>query len=210
VHATVAGTLIARLVEMLLAVGGLAFTVLGSEDEGPVVIFLASWGLVAVCYLLVGTVAIRRERLTDPHVPPPPVTGWNARLVGRRFSFFFTVAASITGLGAALDVLAADEGSHYDGLVQGLGVIVVLCAWLLLQLGYARFYAQWTDWRFPNCPYPRLVDFLYFAVTVGVSFAASDVEVRGRAVRWHVLVHSVVSFFYNAIVLAIAVGIITG
>jgi len=171
---------------------------------------LLFWGLLAFVYLFVGTVRVRRERLTDPNVPPPPVTGVNARLVGRRFSFFFTAAASITGLGASLDVLAVDENSDYSGLVQGLGAFVTICAWALLQLGYARFYSQWTDWRFPDCPYPRLIDFLYFAVTVGVSFAASDVEVRGRTVRYHVMVHSVVSFLYNAIVLAIAVNIITG
>jgi uncharacterized membrane protein len=29
-------------------------------------------------------------------------------------------------------------------------------------------------------------------------------------VRYHVMVHSMISFFYNAIVLAIAVNIITG
>lgn len=208
--ATVGGTVIARLIEVVLAAGGLGFTILGSEDAGPVAIFLAGWGFLAIVYLTVGTVRIRRERLTDPHVPPPPASGWTARLVGRRFSFFFTVAASITGLGASLDVVNVDERSDLSNLVQGLGAIVTICAWMLLQLGYARFYSQWSDWRFPNCPYPRLIDFLYFAVTVGVSFAVSDVEVLGRTVRWHVLVHSVVSFFYNAVVLAIAVRIITG
>ncbi|GIF64830.1 membrane protein [Asanoa ishikariensis] len=206
----VAGTLTARLVEVVLAVGGLLFTIMGSESEPNVVLFLLFWSLLAAAYLFVGTLRVRRERLTDPNVPPPPVTGMNARLTGRRFSFFFTVAASITGLGASLDVLAVDENSDYSGLVQGLGAFVTICAWLLLQLGYARFYAQWTDWRFPECPYPRLIDFLYFSVTVGVSFAASDVEVRGRTVRYHVMVHSVISFLYNAIVLAIAVNIITG
>jgi hypothetical protein len=205
-----AGTLIARLVEVVLAVGGLLFTIAGSDSEPNVVLFLLFWGLLAGAYLLVGTVRVRRERLTDPNTPAPPATGWNARLIGRRFSFFFTVAASITGLGASLDVLAVDENSDFSGLVQGLGAFVTVTAWLLLQLGYARFYMQWPDWRFPKCPYPRLIDFLYFSVTVGVSFAASDVEVQGRAVRYHVMVHSVVSFFYNAIVLAIAVNIITG
>ncbi|MEV4538912.1 DUF1345 domain-containing protein [Asanoa sp. NPDC049518] len=205
-----AGTLTARLVEVVLAVGGLLFTIIGSESEPNVVLFLLFWSLLASAYLFVGTLRVRRERLTDPNVPPPPVTGMNARLTGRRFSFFFTVAASITGLGASLDVLAVDENSDYSGLVQGLGAFVTICAWLLLQLGYARFYAQWTAWRFPECPYPRLIDFLYFSVTVGVSFAASDVEVRGRTVRYHVMVHSVISFLYNAIVLAIAVNIITG
>jgi uncharacterized membrane protein len=33
--------------------------------------------------------------------------------------------------------------------------------------------------------------------------------VQSRPLRWHVMVHSVLSFLYNAIVLAVAVGIIT-
>jgi uncharacterized membrane protein len=61
-----------------------------------------------------------------------------------------------------------------------------------------------------DTPTPALVDDLYFSVTIGVSFAASDVDVRQRTLRWHVLVHSVASLFYNAVVLAIGVGILTG
>ncbi|HEY6594740.1 MAG TPA: DUF1345 domain-containing protein [Asanoa sp.] len=47
-------------------------------------------------------------------------------------------------------------------------------------------------------------------MTIGVSFATSDVEVRSRVLRWHVMVHSVLGFFYNAVVLAVAIGVVTG
>jgi uncharacterized membrane protein len=36
------------------------------------------------------------------------------------------------------------------------------------------------------------------------------VSVTSQAMRWHVMVHSVLSFFYNAVVLAVAIGILTG
>jgi hypothetical protein len=208
--ASLVGSIVARTVEAVLAISGLGYTIFGSEKDTDEALFLALWTLVAMLYLIVGGIRVRRQRFAPQDQPGPPAPSWSRALLGRRFSFFFTVAASLTGLGAALSVIAADENSDVGGVISSLGVLTTICAWLLLSLGYARFYAQWTDWRFPACPYPQLVDFLYFSMTVGVSFAASDVEVRSRVLRWHVMVHSVISFFYNAIVLAVAINIILG
>jgi uncharacterized membrane protein len=198
-------SVVARVVELALAVSGLGFTVLGTGSEAEESLFLLLWGAVATVYLVVAAARIRRQRFLPLDQPAPPLPG-----LGRRASFFTTAAASVTGLGAAVAVLNAGDDTEFGPVVTGLGVLVMICAWLLLSLGYARFYASWPDWRFPKTPHPQLVDFLYFSVTVSVSFAVSDVEVLSRPLRWHVMVHSVVAFFYNAIVLAIAVGIITG
>jgi hypothetical protein len=208
--ASLAGTILARTVEVLLAVTGLGFSIFGSDKDSDQVGFLGLWTSAALIYLLVGGLRVRRQRFAPQDEPGPPAPEWSRTLLGRRFSFFFTVAASLTGLGAATAVISADTNSELGSAIGALGALTTICAWLLLSLGYARFYAQWTDWRFPNCPYPRMIDFLYFSMTVGVSFAVSDVEVRSRVLRWHVMVHSVLSFFYNAIVLAVAVGILTG
>lgn len=188
--------------EIVLAGAGLAYTVLSGESAAEDAAFLSLWGLLAVTYLFVGGRAVRRQRQQDAPLPRAPGR--------RRFSFFFTVAASLTGLAAATNVLSTED-AQYGDLVTGLGVIVMISAWMLLQVGYARYYSQWTtDLRFPETPEPQLVDYLYFAFTVGVSFAASDVEVCSRKLRWHVMVHSVISFLYNAVVLATAVSIIIG
>jgi uncharacterized membrane protein len=195
--------LTSRVVEAALAFGGLAYTLIGGDSDESEALFLLLWVTVAVFYLLIGGVILRRQRLPGARPLPPRF--------GRRFSFFLTAAASLTGLGAATAVLTDRGGSELTGLVTGLGVAATICAWILLHTGYARFYSTWADdLRYPKTPDPTIVDHLYFAVTVGVSFAASDVEVRATALRWHVMVHSVVSFFYNAVVLAIAVGVITG
>lgn len=194
---------ITRAVEIVLAVSGLSYSILFDETQTTEAWFLFGWGALAATYLFIGWIRVRRQRTEDVPVPE--------RTPGvRRFSIFFTVAASVTGLGAALAVIANKDSGEVGTVVTGLGVVVVICAWLLLHVGYARFYAQWTDLRFPGTPEPQLADFLYFSFTVGVSFAANDVEVRSRPLRWSVMVHSVVSFLYNAAVLAVAVGIITG
>jgi uncharacterized membrane protein len=87
---------------------------------------------------------------------------------------------------------------------------------MLLHVGYARFYAAWDrahdrdGFAFPRTAVAAFPDYLYFAVSVGTTFAASDVDVCRRRLRWHVTVHSVASFLYNAIVLAVGVGVLTG
>jgi uncharacterized membrane protein len=195
--------LTSRGVEALLAFGGLAYTMIGGDSDESEALFLLLWVTVAVLYLLIGGLILRRHRLGGAH--PQFVR------VGRRFSFFLTAAASLTGLGAATAVLSDTDGSEFSGVVTALGVTATICAWMLLHTGYARFYSTWADdLHYPKTAEPTIVDHLYFAVTIGVSFAASDVEVRATALRWHVMVHSAVSFFYNAVVLAIAVGVITG
>jgi uncharacterized membrane protein len=203
----------ARAAELALAISGLGHLLVNSERPASEALFLLCWNAVAVSYLLLGMRYLRRhlEDEDEQAVSVPTPTG----LRGQRFSFLFTVAASLTGLGAALDVLQGFEGNLAPAL-ESLSVVTVICAWMLLHLGYARFYEAWDRRRnregfhFPRTPSPRFADYLYFSITVGVSFAASDVEVCQRTLRWHVLVHSVASFFYNAVVLAVGVGVITG
>ncbi|GMA21198.1 DUF1345 domain-containing protein [Arsenicicoccus piscis] len=62
----------------------------------------------------------------------------------------------------------------------------------------------------PGHQHPRPVDFVYLAFTLGSSFATSDVEITSRRMRFRVLLHSVLSFFYNAAVVALAISVITG
>lgn len=202
---------LARGVEFVLAATGFAHVFLGEERPVDEVVFLACWNTVAVSYLIAGAIYVRRhvDSMEGELVPRPGL------MRGQRSSFLFTMAASLTGLSAALDVLEGDEGNFADA-IEPLSVVTIICAWMLLHVGYARFYAAWdraADARgfgFPGDDRPGLVEYLYFAITIGVSFAASDVTVKQRRLRWHVIVHSVASFFYNAIVLAAGVAVLTG
>jgi uncharacterized membrane protein len=98
-----------------------------------------------------------------------------------------------------------------------------LFAWCLLHAGYGRFYAGLyyepadqpgepggsASLEFPRTEHPTIVDFFYFSFTLGTAFAVSDVTVTTSPMRWHVMMHSILCFFYNAVVLALAVGILT-
>ena len=53
-------------------------------------------------------------------------------------------------------------------------------------------------------------EYLYLGVTIGATFATSDVEVRSSRTRWIVMTHTVLAFLYNAVVVGVVVKLLTG
>lgn len=223
----VAAYVVGRVAELGLIALGVGFAFFSTTAGGDLA-FLGGWDLLAACYLGIGFAVVRRRRRRPDPVRPGGSLG-RQLLTGARLSFGLTMAASVFGMSSADSVLSYGRHADYGQAIRLFGGIAILTAWLLLHTGYARFYARrYYDpedpvlvadpasapsvggLEFPRCAAPTATDFLYFSFTVGTSFAVSDVSVTSHAMRWHVMVHGVLSFFYNAVVLAVALGILTG
>jgi uncharacterized membrane protein len=63
--------------------------------------------------------------------------------------------------------------------------------------------------EFPKSDEPSMSDFLYFSFVVGMTAQTSDVDVTSRDMRNTTVVHGVVSFFFNTVILALAVNVVT-
>jgi uncharacterized membrane protein len=61
---------------------------------------------------------------------------------------------------------------------------------------------------FPETPEPGIWDFLYYSFVVGMTAQVSDVQVKTTGLRKMTLVHSIVSFFYNTVLLALAINVV--
>jgi len=194
-----------RLHEVALIVVGLGFVFVSTDDE---LAYLGIWDLLAVVYIGVGMVVLRRSRKN----PKPVASGTGMDRF--RFNFLFAIVASMIGFFVALDIAVSENPEDYTILLNLLGVVAMILSWMLLQAGYARRYAgmyrRGGGLRFPETPEPSAVDFLYFAVTIGTAFSVSDALVTTARMRWHVLVHSTISFFYNAAVVAFALSMFAG
>ena len=95
----------------------------------------------------------------------------------------------------------------------------IVLAWLVTHTLFGIHYAhlfygdigEGTQHRggleFPGSEAPDYWDFLYFAFVVGMTCQTSDVQVTGRALRRLTLVHGIVAFFFNTVVLAMAINI---
>jgi uncharacterized membrane protein len=63
---------------------------------------------------------------------------------------------------------------------------------------------------FPANDNPDFVDFAYFSFVLGMTFQVSDVSITSRKIRRMVLWHSLISFGYNAVIIALTINVIAG
>jgi uncharacterized membrane protein len=139
-----------------------------------------------------------------------------ALLVGRTGSLLFIVAVSLTGLGAALNLLPQlRDPSTPEGLaVAALNGVGVVLAWAVLHTAFALYYARryYGDarvpggLRFPGEEEPNLLDFAYLSFTLGLQLGTTDVEVAHTSYRRTVLLHVLLSFAYNTVLIALVVN----
>jgi uncharacterized membrane protein len=138
-------------------------------------------------------------------------------LVGRTSSLLFIVLISLTGLSLAISLLPqVRDIQTAQGLLEAvLNTLGVITAWGVVHTSYALYYAS-RYYRseessgglaFPGEQNPRLLDFAYFAFTIGTSFAVSDVEVTDPKMRRSVLGHQILAFFYNAAILTLSINL---
>lgn len=111
-------------------------------------------------------------------------------------SIFLVLNRANDSLAEALFALAAAP--------MGWATLHVLAAFRYAHL----FYAPDPDagLEFPSTTEPGIWDFLYFSFTIGMTAQVSDVVVTAGGLRKVVLLHSVGAFFYNTVILALAVN----
>lgn len=61
--------------------------------------------------------------------------------------------------------------------------------------------------EFPETKEPTAWDFLYYSFVIGMTAQVSDVQVANADLRRVTLLHGIVSFFYNTVLLALAVNV---
>ncbi len=123
-----------------------------------------------------------------------------------------TLAAVLVSLGAVMLDLA---GRGTDPWRVALALLTVLLSWCFVHVLFANHYAHEHRLRggidFPGGDGdPDLGEFLYLAFTVGMTAQVSDVTTASPTMRRLVLAHGLVSFLFNAAVVAAAVNIVAG
>ncbi|MGB3810522.1 MAG: DUF1345 domain-containing protein [Parvibaculum sp.] len=130
-----------------------------------------------------------------------------------------TLTAVSLSLGAIFTMLRSDGTP--DPLLLILSLCGVPLGWFTFHTVMASHYAHLyympqagaekrADARgldFPATQEPGSWDFLYYSFVVGMTAQVSDVEVSDAGMRKMTLAHSVISFFYNTVLLALAVNV---
>ena len=199
-----------RRATVYVAIGvavGVLCVLVGEPSLGP----LAAWctaGLIALTQVWRkcwrqdpgGTERLAREesqsKLTD-----------NAIIV----ACFASLAAVVVALGEASH---AQDPASIAAVV--LGVLGTMVAWALVNTVYALKYARmfFLDHRgggfdVKQDARPTYSDFAYFAFTIGMSYAAPEVEPDDSETRRKALPHALLSYFFGTVLIAVAINLVT-
>lgn len=104
-----------------------------------------------------------------------------------------------------------------------LAGVTIIGSWLLVHTIFAMHYAHeyYRDHQtqtnckaggldFPEDIEPDYWDFLYFSFVIGMTSQVSDVQITSRSLRRLSLLHGILSFFFNTVIVAMSINIIAG
>ncbi|GAA0600773.1 DUF1345 domain-containing protein [Kribbella sandramycini] len=176
---------------------------------------LAGWDLYFAGYLLLTWLTFRRR--SPEELREVVLTTSRQGLAGRWLQSTpeqFAQGAAMIALFATVSALPqAETLGAPPKLALAICVVAVITAWLALQTGfvisYLALHARSGGFDFPGTDEPGLVDFAYFAVSVGTTFGTTDVTVTQSRVRRRVLAHATLAFVFNTLILATAVTFVT-
>lgn len=144
----------------------------------------------------------------------------------RSILFVFIITAAVVSLVAIIFLLksshgisAAAKNAHILLAISAVGV-----SWWLVHTVFTSRYAHMyydTDTddgkvlpggglQFPDTEDPDYLDFVYFAFVVGMTFQVSDVVITHRSIRRLCLMHSLISFVFNTLIVALSINVISG
>lgn len=157
------------------------------------------------------------------------IIGWaDARQVARREDasrpviFLFTVGGALASLFAVVGMLSSLQGLSAAETTRHvlLSGVTVVSAWTLIHsvftLHYAHlYYYDAEDTRqeggldFPGKQPPDYLDFAYFSFVVGMTCQVSDVAVTEQRLRRLTLLHGLLSFAFNTLIIAFSINTVS-
>ena len=146
-----------------------------------------------------------------------------AQDLSRLLIFAFVIAAAC----AALFTVAFVIRNHHEEMRGNLTAHVLLAlatvtlSWLVLHTVFSLHYAHifYGDDRagqglaggldFPGDRLPDYTDFAYFSFVIGMTCQVSDVQVTSATMRRLTLLHGILSFGYNTVILALLINTVS-
>jgi len=134
-----------------------------------------------------------------------------------------TSSAALFAVGFLVSVKRSQSGGHFIVHLL-LTFLTVIFSWTLVHTVYGLRYAHafYGDSDepgvnrhagglvFPGDRPPDYFDFAYFSFVVGMTCQVSDVQITSRRMRRITLFHSVLSFGFNTMILALLINTVSG
>ena len=179
----------------------------------PATRLLVGWDIAIALYLVLAFEMMAGERI---HKIRERAAGQDE---GRVAILVLTVAAALASLAAIVVELGTSggNGGAREPYRLIVATITIVLSWAFIHTIFALHYAH--DFYGENAgrgggmvfpggeAEPDYWDFVYFSFVIGMTSQVSDVGVTSKPIRRTVAAHGIVSFFFNAALLALTVNI---
>ena len=186
-------------------------------DLGPAwsnfTVLVVWYGAHLLLHSLAVAVAFHLDFATARREPPSADRSWRRRLLHVDPNVDLAVWFSAFALAAAVALAATGVSARSAVLAVGT-VVLVVGAWVDVLVSFAADYAR-RDHRAGGLDFPgerpeAFADYVYFSAAVTTTFGPTDVTVTTREVRRLVLLHALVAFVFNTVVLALLISTLLG
>lgn len=201
-----------------LGVGSVVFFLLELHAERPTQLIAAWDAFVAVEVLLAWTTFLRAD---------PRSIRQTARLQdsSRKVIFVLMLLATVVALLAVAFILGPSRTLSRNVFLAHvtLSVGAILGSWVLMHTLFTMRYAHLyfsapgtgapegarAGLIYPGGGTPDYLDFAYFSFVVGMTCQVSDVQIATRGIRRLALMHGILSFAFNTVILALTVSVVS-
>ncbi len=136
--------------------------------------------------------------------------------------FIIVLVCAFASMATVIQLLTLQK-SDTNNLQVIIAVAGMILSWLLVHTVFTAKYAHMyyknkkddsnthqAGLQFPDDTRPDFRDFAYFSFVLGMTFQVSDVEISSKSIRRVALLHGLISFAYNTVVVALTINIIAG
>lgn len=131
--------------------------------------------------------------------------------------FAIVLISTFAGLLAVILLLINKDIEPLDLIVAISGMFL---SWFLVHTTFGMRYAhlyygdsktnKGSGLDFPGNDEPDFIDFAYFSFVLGMTFQVSDVEISSRKIRRLSLLHSLIAFIFNTVIVALTINALAG
>lgn len=201
-----------------IAIAALVYFIVEIKDIDVLTHLMIGWDTFSVCMIVMTWITFsitnskqirQQSKVQDPN---------------RSIIFIIVLISTLASfLAVLLLIVTKKHGNNVTSWHLPIAIAGMLFSWILIHtiftLRYAHIYygdhktkpdTHAGGLEFPDDSLPEYFDFAYFSFVLGMTFQVSDVQVTSKRLRKLALLHGILSFGFNTIMIALTINLIAG
>jgi uncharacterized membrane protein len=208
----------AQRILISLGLSAIVFAFTQRIEHNPLTKIMLVWDVFALTFIISDWVVLLKRS-------PSQIRQFASKEDGSLiYIFVLIVLASFASMFTVLLLILSKDLSRFAELryiITAVGGMVL--SWILVHTIFCFHYAHMYydndendkkryagGLEFPSDTVPDYLDFAYFSFVIGMTWQVSDVQITSKRIRRIVLMHALLSFVYNTVILALSINIISG